>query len=271
MHRSAEDQGPRGIPGPCVSASRVRWVQAIALDLADIEDSLLAVWQMLRHNSRLASRPVWRKRISDTVPQKGSEDLDIQARPRLDDHSATAKQYCPSSSTMARHFTIFHAMAARARIARVRPCTSYDLQCRPRRSRLSRRISTASLRKSLGVKGCTFKPPRSFAEDGRPAQGPAFRPPPGYPNALVGIAGGRERGAAAALNSGWHCATESRSSSTCEDAGKRHRAHDGIASLPRRKRACPSPRQRADKSRSREDVVPARDALRRRAERWFQD
>src|SRR6266849_1597992 len=172
------------------------------------------------------------------------------------------------------------------------PLIAWNVSRRPRCSRLSRRITTASLRKSLGVKGCTFKPPRSFAEgiragansrlgqqrprcvhaaDGRPAQGPAFRPPPGYPNALVGIAGGRERGAAAALNSGWHCATESRSSSTCEDAGKRHRAHDGIASLPRRKRACPSPRQRADKSRSREDVVPARDALRRRAERWFQD
>ena len=73
-------------------ASRVRWVQAIALDLADIEDGLLAVWQMLRHNGRLASRPVWRKRISDTAPDKGSEYLDIKARPRPDDHSATANE-----------------------------------------------------------------------------------------------------------------------------------------------------------------------------------
>jgi len=102
MHRSAEDQGLAEYPG-LVPASWVRWVQAIALDLADIEDSLFAVWQMLRHNRRLASRPVWRKRISDTAPEKGSEYLDIQARPRPDGHSATAKQYCPSSSTVARH------------------------------------------------------------------------------------------------------------------------------------------------------------------------
>jgi hypothetical protein len=85
-----------------VPASRVRWAQAIALDLADIEESLIAVWEMLRHGGRLASRPVWRKRISDTAPEKGSEYLDIQARPRLDDHNATAKQYCPSSSAVAR-------------------------------------------------------------------------------------------------------------------------------------------------------------------------
>jgi hypothetical protein len=75
-------EGLAEYPG-LVPASRVRWVQAIALDLADIEDGLLAVWQMLRHNGRLASRPVRRKRISDTAPEKGCEYLDIQARPRM--------------------------------------------------------------------------------------------------------------------------------------------------------------------------------------------
>jgi hypothetical protein len=55
-----------------VPAARVRWVQAVALDLADIEDSLIAMWELLRHGGRLASRSVWRKRISDTAPEKAA-------------------------------------------------------------------------------------------------------------------------------------------------------------------------------------------------------
>ena len=84
-------EGLAEYPG-LVPTARVRRAQAVVLDLADIEDGLIAVWQMFRHSGRLASRPVWRKRISDTAAGKDSEYLDIQALPRQDDHRATANE-----------------------------------------------------------------------------------------------------------------------------------------------------------------------------------
>ena len=58
-----------------VPAARVRRIHTIVLDLADIEDSLIAVRQTRRHASRLASHPAWRKRISSSDPEaeKGGE------------------------------------------------------------------------------------------------------------------------------------------------------------------------------------------------------
>jgi hypothetical protein len=47
------------------------------------------VWQPLRHRGRLASHPVERKPIDSGAPEKGGEYLDVQARFRPSDHSAS--------------------------------------------------------------------------------------------------------------------------------------------------------------------------------------
>jgi len=83
--------------------SRMQWVQTIVLDLTHIEDCLIAVWQALRHHRRLASHPVQCKPIGSSAPEEGGEYLDVQAHFRPSNHSATAKQYCPSSSAVVRH------------------------------------------------------------------------------------------------------------------------------------------------------------------------
>jgi hypothetical protein len=83
------------------------------------------------------------------APRMPAKNAPVAQLDRALDYESRGQEF---ESLRARHFTIFHAMAARARIAWVRPCTSYDRQCRRRCSRLSRRITTASLRKSLGVK-----------------------------------------------------------------------------------------------------------------------
>jgi len=58
----------------------MRGVQTIVLDLAHIEDRLIAVWQALRHNRRLASHPVERKPIGSSAPEDGGEYVDVEAR-----------------------------------------------------------------------------------------------------------------------------------------------------------------------------------------------
>jgi hypothetical protein len=63
-------------------ASRMRGVQTIVLDLAQIEDCLIAVWQTLRHRGRLASHPVERKPIDRSAPEKGGEYLEVRAHVR---------------------------------------------------------------------------------------------------------------------------------------------------------------------------------------------
>ena len=68
---------------------RMRGVQTIVLDLAQIEECLIAVLQTLCHRGRLASE---RKPTTSSAPEKGSEYLDVQACLRPSDHSATAKQ-----------------------------------------------------------------------------------------------------------------------------------------------------------------------------------
>jgi hypothetical protein len=70
----------------------MRGVQTIVLDLTYIEDCLIAVWQTLRHRGRLASHLVERKPISSSALAKDGEYLEVQARFRPSDHSATAKQ-----------------------------------------------------------------------------------------------------------------------------------------------------------------------------------
>jgi hypothetical protein len=66
MHRSAEDRGPRGIPGLYAGPAHAR-VQTVVLDLTHIEGCLIAVWQTLRHRGRLASHPVERKPIDSSA------------------------------------------------------------------------------------------------------------------------------------------------------------------------------------------------------------
>jgi hypothetical protein len=73
-------------------ASRMRGIQTIVLDLAHIENCLIAVWQTLRHRGRLASHPVECKSISSSAPEKGGEYLDVQARYRPSDLGANAEQ-----------------------------------------------------------------------------------------------------------------------------------------------------------------------------------
>jgi hypothetical protein len=70
----------------------MRGVQTTVLDLTHIEDCLIAVRQALLHHRRLASHPVERKPIGSSAPEEGGEYLDVQARFRPSDHSATAKQ-----------------------------------------------------------------------------------------------------------------------------------------------------------------------------------
>ena len=53
-------------------ASRMRGVQTIVLDLAHIEDCLIAVWQTLRHRGRLASHPVERKPIDRSALKRAA-------------------------------------------------------------------------------------------------------------------------------------------------------------------------------------------------------
>jgi hypothetical protein len=72
-------------------ASWMRGIQTIVLDLTHIEDCLIAVWQTLRHRDRLASHPVDRKPIYSGAPENGGENLDVQARIRLSDHSAVGR------------------------------------------------------------------------------------------------------------------------------------------------------------------------------------
>jgi hypothetical protein len=62
-------------------ASRMRGVQTIVLDLAQIEDCPIAVWQTLRHRGRLASHPVERRPI-DRGALKRAANLDVQAHDR---------------------------------------------------------------------------------------------------------------------------------------------------------------------------------------------
>jgi hypothetical protein len=84
-------EGLAEYPG-LMPTSRMRGVQTIVLDLTHIEDCLIAVWQTLRHRGRLASHPVERKPIGSSAPEKGGEYLDVKARFRPSDHSATAQQ-----------------------------------------------------------------------------------------------------------------------------------------------------------------------------------
>ena len=93
-----------------VPTAWVRWVQAIVLDFADIEDRLIALRQT-RHDRTLASHAVWCKHVSSSDPEKGGEHLDAQSRFWLDNQSATAKQKFPSSSAVAR-LRPFHMRAA---------------------------------------------------------------------------------------------------------------------------------------------------------------
>ena len=84
-------EGLAKYPG-LMPTSRMRRVQTIVLDLTHIEDCLISVRSTLRHRRRLASHPVDRKPIGSSAPDKGGEYLDVQARFRPSDHSATAKQ-----------------------------------------------------------------------------------------------------------------------------------------------------------------------------------
>ncbi len=59
--------------------SRMRGVQTIVLDLARIEDCLIAVWQTRRHRGRLASYQMERKPIG-IVPQRRTADTWMSMR-----------------------------------------------------------------------------------------------------------------------------------------------------------------------------------------------
>jgi hypothetical protein len=54
-----------------VPTSRVRRVQAIVLNFANIEDRPIAMRQTRRHGGRLASQPLHRKHISSGDPEGG--------------------------------------------------------------------------------------------------------------------------------------------------------------------------------------------------------
>ena len=73
-----------------VPTSRVRRVQAIVLNFANIEDRPIAVRQTRRHGGRLASQPLYRKHISSG--EEGGKHLGVQSRHGLSTHSATANE-----------------------------------------------------------------------------------------------------------------------------------------------------------------------------------
>lgn len=73
-------------------APRMRGVQTVVLDLAQIDNCLIALWQTVCHRGRLASHTVQRKPITSSASENGGEDVDVQASFRLPHHSATANE-----------------------------------------------------------------------------------------------------------------------------------------------------------------------------------
>jgi hypothetical protein len=72
-----------------VPTSRVRRVQAIVRDFANIEDRLIAVRQTRRHSGRVASLPLRRSTSAVVIP---GILADVQSRFGLANHGVAAKQ-----------------------------------------------------------------------------------------------------------------------------------------------------------------------------------